>query len=168
MKNISGKQFENELKRTFKQYHDLWFYRLQDYKDFVKINPKLQAKHAPADFILCYRGRLILIEAKSSIYPRFIFTWLRNHQYEALKQVSDLGGFSYLFFSWRKGRFSETVAVPFKSYQLLKETKLKEDKKSCNFNELKEAGLQLEKVKRNNQIIWNLTPILKLIGNIVG
>ena len=61
----TGKNFENEVRRSLKAGKQFWF-RIQDTNDVSKIVKKAVAEKQPADFMAVYRGKPVLIECKTS------------------------------------------------------------------------------------------------------
>ena len=72
---------------------------------------------SPADYFALYEGKFYLIEAKSTHQPSFPFEHLREHQREALMQVTRAGGRSVLLISFRRGRPVRCYAVDFVVYR---------------------------------------------------
>ena len=56
----TGKNFENEIRRSLKKGGQFWF-RIQDTNDVSRFVNKAVAEKQPGDFMAVYRGRAVLI-----------------------------------------------------------------------------------------------------------
>ena len=167
-RNFRGKAFESELMSSFKHWNEvggrthLFKMRISDTQDFIKINPLIMIPKQPGDFFLVYKGRAILIEAKSTIMPSFRTEWLRDGQREGLTSIEKASGEGYIFFS-NRGSPNRTWAVrwpPIEPY--FSDVSIT----TISFSQvISRIGVELprELVKVNGRIksIWNLTPILE-------
>ena len=62
----TGKNFENEIRRILKSSRHIWWFRIQDTNDINRFVKIAVAEKQPADFFTVYRGRPIMVEAKTS------------------------------------------------------------------------------------------------------
>ena len=65
-KRDTGKNFENEIRRSLKSSKHIWWFRIQDTNDINRFVKQAVAEKQPADFFTVYRGRPIMLEAKTS------------------------------------------------------------------------------------------------------
>jgi len=165
----SGKPFEYEVRRSLALLDDKIFWcRMFDTQDYVAINPRIKVPHQPCDFIFAYKGRLALIEAKSTHANRFSFKYLKPEQEESLTRAEDRGCLSFLFISKRVKKGSLCVAVPIRSYLALKQIFENEGHKSVPFNDLYRAGYRLKRVSSKSGTAWDLSPLLNLMDQLGG
>ena len=62
----TGKNFENEIRRSLTGSKHIWWFRIQDTNDINRFIKIAVAEKQPADFFSVYRGRPIMLEAKTS------------------------------------------------------------------------------------------------------
>ena len=62
----TGKNFENEIRRSLKGSKHIWWFRIQDTNDINRFVKVAVAEKQPADFFTVYRSRPIMLEAKTS------------------------------------------------------------------------------------------------------
>ena len=65
MAKNTGKNFENEIRRSLKAC-DCWWFRIQDTNDVNRYIKKAVAEKQPADFMSVYRSRPVLLECKTT------------------------------------------------------------------------------------------------------
>ena len=65
-KGDTGKNFESEIRRSLKGAKHIWWFRIQDTNDINRFVKIAVAEKQPADFFTVYRGRPIMLEAKTS------------------------------------------------------------------------------------------------------
>ena len=65
-KRDTGKNFESEIRRSLKSSKHIWWFRIQDTNDINRFVKQAVAEKQPADFFTVYRGRPIMLEAKTS------------------------------------------------------------------------------------------------------
>ena len=65
-KKDTGKNFENEIRRSLVASKHIWWFRIQDTNDINRFVKIAVAEKQPADFFSVYRGKPIMIEAKTS------------------------------------------------------------------------------------------------------
>ena len=96
----TGKNFENEVRRSLKAGKQFWF-RIQDTNDVSKFVKKAVAEKQPADFMAVYRGKPVLIECKTTrnltAFPLHYGTnrSIQSHQIKAGKIMERHGGLSF-------------------------------------------------------------------------
>lgn len=158
----SGKLFENEFKVSldvFAKNHVIWYRRIQDYRDWISVSSRLRKRRVPGDFEALYMGKYYLFELKSSRGKYFRFSWLKEHQREALLQVEKCGGYGYLVFSKRRGRGSpvDGRAMRICEYLELEEKFRDIGRKSVDVESMLEAGIGLPRVRSR----FDLSPIFE-------
>ena len=65
-KGDTGKNFESEIRRSLKSSKHIWWFRIQDTNDVSRFVKMAVAEKQPADFFSVYKGRPIMLEAKTS------------------------------------------------------------------------------------------------------
>ena len=65
MAKNTGKNFENEIRRSLKGAKCFWF-RIQDTNDVSRFIKQAIAEKQPGDFMAVYRSKAFLIECKTS------------------------------------------------------------------------------------------------------
>ena len=65
-KGDTGKNFESEIRRSLKSSKHIWWFRIQDTNGINRYVKIAVAEKQPADFFTVYRGRPIMLEAKTS------------------------------------------------------------------------------------------------------
>ena len=97
----TGKNFENEIRRSLKSGGCFWF-RIQDTNDVSKFVKKAIAEKQPADFMAVYRSVPILIECKTTrnltAFPLYYGATrsIPKHQVEYGKTLQRNGGISLI------------------------------------------------------------------------
>jgi recombination protein U len=69
---------------------------------------------ALCDFVGIYKGTFILMEAKSVSGASFAINRLKEHQYDQLVNIKNLGGLSYIIFNIQ--RYNKVVALEIGKY----------------------------------------------------
>lgn len=158
----SGKLFEREFKTSldvFAKNHMIWYRRIQDYRDWIAVSRKLRKKKVPGDFEALHMGKYFLFELKSTRGKYFRFTWLKEHQREALLEVEKNGGYGYIIFSKRRGRGKPVTgrAIRIGEYLDLEEEFKNIDRKSVDVSAMLEAGVDLPRIRSR----FDLSPIFE-------
>ena len=101
MAKNTGKNFENEIRRSLRGAKCFWF-RIQDTNDVSRFVKKAIAEKQPADFMAVYRSKPILIECKTTrnltAFPLYYGATrsIPKHQVSYGKQMQRNGGVSFL------------------------------------------------------------------------
>ena len=101
MAKNTGKNFENEIRRSLKGAKCFWF-RIQDTNDVSRYVKKAGAEKQPADFIAVYRSVPILIECKTTrnltAFPLYYGDTrsIPKHQVDYGKTLQRNGGISLI------------------------------------------------------------------------
>jgi penicillin-binding protein-related factor A (putative recombinase) len=156
----AGKIWEKEIRNSlniFQRKHpsSFFWHRLSDTYDYIRI-PNIILPCQPADFIVLYKGRFFLIEAKSRHTDRFDLEHLPQHQKDGLYQVSLSGGKGLILFSFRKKRPVKCYVQDIHSYLQLEKKAVKEGRKSIPEEWIAEASLHLKRIPRKG---FDLSPI---------
>ena len=112
----TGKNFENEVRRSLKAGKQFWF-RIQDTNDVSKFVKKAVAEKQPADFMAVYRGRAVLIECKTTrnltAFPLHYGKnrSIQSHQIKAGKIMERHGGLSFFLIRRDEPRNKTCYAV---------------------------------------------------------
>ena len=93
---------------------------------------------ALCDFVGIYKGTFILMEAKSVSGASFAVNRLKEHQYEQLINIKNLGGLSFIVFNIQ--RYDKIVALSIDKYR---EIMVNLNKKSIHIDTLLEWGFDL-------------------------
>ena len=92
-KRDTGKNFESEIRRSLKSSKHIWWFRIQDTNDINRFVKQAVAEKQPADFFTVYRGRPIMLEAKTSrnltSYPLYYGSKQDNECKECLDRGCD-------------------------------------------------------------------------------
>ena len=112
----TGKNFENEIRRSLKKGGQFWF-RIQDTNDVSRFVNKAVAEKQPGDFMAVYRGRAVLIECKTTrnltAFP-LLYGKARaipTHQVKAGKIMERHGGLSFFLIRRDEPRNKECYAI---------------------------------------------------------
>ena len=98
----TGKNFENEIRRSLKSSRHIWWFRIQDTNDINRFVKIAVAEKQPADFFTVYRGRPIMLEAKTSrnltSFPLYYGATrsIATHQVKEGAMLERAGGMSFI------------------------------------------------------------------------
>ena len=98
-KRDTGKNFENEIRKSLQGSKHIWWFRIQDTNDINRFVKIAVAEKQPADFFSVYRGRPIMVEAKTSrnltSFPLYYSNTpaIAKHQIEAGIKLERAGGY---------------------------------------------------------------------------
>lgn len=157
-----GKYFEKEISRSLKWCSNnlpkpFYYQRIHDTRDYVKINPKIQIPHQPADFYAIYDGIIYFLEAKSSRADyRYKTSYVKDNQIKSLKEVSKCGAPGLLLLCNRIPRKNRTWALHVHDFCDLKERAKKDGHKSISWDAINGRGMEIE-VRKGK--IWDLRPV---------
>ena len=132
----SGKNFENEIRRSLKSSRHIWWFRIQDTNDItrtIKVKVKLVEKDygkegwaygykglvgkSPADFFTVFKGRPIMLEAKTSrsltSFPLYYGSGrsIAPHQIKEGEELVRKGGISLILIRREEFRNKKAWAV---------------------------------------------------------
>ena len=113
----TGKNFENEIRRSLKSSRYIWWFRIQDTNDINRFVKIAVAEKQPADFFTVYRGRPIMLEAKTSrnltSFPLFYGNTrsIASHQVKEGERLTRAGGLSFILIRREEFRNKKTYAI---------------------------------------------------------
>ena len=113
----TGKNFENEIRRSLKSSRHIWWFRIQDTNDINRFVKIAVAEKQPADFFTVYRSRPIMLEAKTSrnltSFPLYYGNTpaIAKHQIREGERLTRAGGLSFILIRREEFRNKKTYAV---------------------------------------------------------
>ena len=116
-KKDTGKNFENEIRRSLKSSKHIWWFRIQDTNDINRFVKVAVAEKQPADFFTVYRGRPIMLEAKTSrnltSFPLYYGSGraIAKHQIEEGIKLERKGGVSLILIRREEYRNKKVYAI---------------------------------------------------------
>jgi|TARA_R100000049_G_C1935938_1_gene79808 recombination protein U len=155
----TGKNFENEIRKSLKKINCFWF-RIQDTNDVSRFVKQAIAEKQPADFMAVYKGVPILLECKTSkretSFPLY-YSHTRaipKHQVEAAQKIEKNGGKAFFLLRKDKPRAKRVFAVSYQTIQKFYRGK----RKSVKWEQIEKEGIELTAF--TNPVRWHLKPIL--------
>jgi recombination protein U len=157
-KRDTGKNFENEIRKSLQGSKHIWWFRIQDTNDIKRFVKIAVAEKQPADFFSVYRGRPIMVEAKTSrnltSFPLYYSNTpaIAKHQIEAGLKLERAGGISLIMIRREEYRNKKVYAI---SPQQAKDLYSKKNsKKSIKWSWFEENAYIVERLKA--PLRWNL------------
>ena len=154
----TGKNFENEIRRSLKSSRHIWWFRIQDTNDINRFVKIAVAEKQPADFFTVYRGRPIMLEAKTSrnltSFPLYYGNTpaIARHQIREGERLVRAGGMSFILIRREEYRNKKTYAItPAQAKYLYSKVY---DKKSVKWKWFEDHAFQVERLKA--PLRWNL------------
>lgn len=154
----TGKNFENEIRRSLKGSKHIWWFRIQDTNDINRFVKVAVAEKQPADFFSVYRGKPIMVEAKTSrnlsSFPLYYSNTpsIAKHQIDAGIRLERAGGVSLILIRREEFRNKKVYAI---SAQQAKDLyRNKDNKKSIKWSWFEENAYLVERLKA--PLRWNL------------
>ena len=154
----TGKNFENEIRKSLQGSKHIWWFRIQDTNDINRFVKIAVAEKQPADFFSVYRGRPIMLEAKTSrnltSFPLYYSNTpaIAKHQIEAGLKLDRAGGVSLILIRREEYRNKKVYAI---SAQQAKDLyRNKDNKKSIKWSWFEENAYIVERLKA--PLRWNL------------
>ena len=154
----TGKNFENEIRRSLKSSRHIWWFRIQDTNDINRFVKIAVAEKQPADFFTVYRSRPIMLEAKTSqnltSFPLYYGNTpaIAKHQIAEGAKLERAGGLSFILIRREEYRNKKTYAVtPSQAKYLYSKAY---NKKSVKWKWFDEHCLQVDRLKA--PLRWNL------------
>lgn len=154
----TGKNFENEIRRSLKGSKHIWWFRIQDTNDINRFVKVAVAEKQPADFFSVYRGRPIMVEAKTSrnlsSFPLYYSNTpsIAKHQIDAGIRLERAGGVSLILIRREEFRNKKVYAI---SAQQAKDLyRNKNNKKSIKWSWFEENAYIVDRLKA--PLRWNL------------
>jgi|TARA_R110000851_G_scaffold84749_3_gene184461 recombination protein U len=157
-KRDTGKNFENEIRKSLQGSKHIWWFRIQDTNDINRFVKIAVAEKQPADFFSVYRGRPIMVEAKTSrnltSFPLYYSNTpaIAKHQIEAGLKLERAGGISLILIRREEYRNKKVYAIsPQQAKDLYRN---KNNKKSIKWSWFEENAYLVERLKA--PLRWNL------------
>tara|TARA_R110001599_G_scaffold22231_1_gene82281 strand:+ start:1546 stop:2052 length:507 start_codon:yes stop_codon:yes gene_type:complete len=157
-KRDTGKNFENEIRKSLQGSKHIWWFRIQDTNDINRFVKIAVAEKQPADFFSVYRGRPIMVEAKTSrnltSFPLYYSNTpaIAKHQIEAGLKLERAGGISLILIRREEYRNKKVYAIsPQQAKDLYRN---KNNKKSIKWSWFEENAYIVERLKA--PLRWNL------------
>ena len=154
----TGKNFENEIRRSLKSSRHIWWFRIQDTNDINRFVKIAVAEKQPADFFTVYRSRPIMLEAKTSrnltSFPLYYGNTpaIARHQIREGERLVRAGGMSFILIRREEYRNKKTYAItPAQAKYLYSKAY---DKKSVKWKWFEDHAFQVERLKA--PLRWNL------------
>ena len=157
-KKDTGKNFENEIRRSLKSSKHIWWFRIQDTNDINRFVKVAVAEKQPADFFTVYRGRPIMREAKTSrnltSFPLYYGSGraIAKHQIEEGIKLERKGGVSLILIRREEYRNKKVYAITPSQARYLYSKKI--TKKSIKWKWFDEHAYIVERLKA--PLRWNL------------
>ena len=157
-KKDTGKNFENEIRRSLKSSKHIWWFRIQDTNDINRLVKVAVAEKQPADFFTVYRGRPIMLEAKTSrnltSFPLYYGSGraIAKHQIEEGIKLERKGGVSLILIRREEYRNKKVYAITPSQARYLYSKKI--TKKSIKWKWFDEHAYIVERLKA--PLRWNL------------
>ena len=161
MAKNTGKNFENEIRRSLKGAKCFWF-RIQDTNDVSRYVKKAVAEKQPADFMAVYRSVPILIECKTTrnltAFPLYYGATraIPKHQVEYGKTLQRNGGISLILLRRDEPRNKTVYALTPEQVAYLYRT-FGKDRKSVPWKWIEEHSTVVDRLAK--PIRWNLVKL---------
>ena len=161
MAKNTGKNFENEIRRSLKGAKCFWF-RIQDTNDVSRYVKKAVAEKQPADFMAVYRSVPILIECKTTrnltAFPLYYgaTSSIPKHQVEYGKTLQRNGGISLILLRRDEPRNKTVYALTPEQVAYLYRT-FGKDRKSVPWKWIEEHSTVVDRLAK--PIRWNLVKL---------
>lgn len=160
-----GKTWEDQVLAAIKQIstwkHNFNNVGVQTYNPKQKAS--LKAKR-PADFITCYKGRSVLIEAKDVHAGRINFSALKVHQAQHLHRHTQAGGLSLVAIRHVDGNKSRAYLCHYADFAHLARYL---SRKSINLKEENSALVEIFRADFPNYgRAWDLAPALEKLKKV--
>jgi len=154
----TGKNFENEIRRSLKSSRHIWWFRIQDTNDINRFVKIAIAEKQPADFFTVYRSRPIMLEAKTSrnltSFPLYYAKTpaIAPHQIRYGAKLVRAGGLSFILIRREEYRNKKCYAITPAQAQFLYSKAFKN--KSVKWSWFDKHAIQVERLKA--PLRWNL------------
>ena len=162
-KKDTGKNFENEIRRSLKSSRHIWWFRIQDTNDINRFVKQAVAEKQPADFFSVYRGRAIMVEAKTSrnltSFPLYYGSGraIAKHQIDEGMGLVRKGGISLIMIRREEYRNKKAYAITPSQAKFLYSKAY--DKKSVKWQWFEEHAHKVERLKA--PLRWNLQKLFE-------
>ena len=164
-KRDTGKNFENEIRRSLKSSRHIWWFRIQDTNDINRFIKQAVAEKQPADFFSVYRGRPIMLEAKTSrsltSFPLYYGSGrsIAPHQIKEGALLVRKGGISLILIRREEYRNKKVYAITPNQAQYLYSKRY--GKKSVKWKWFDDHAYIVERLKA--PLRWNLQKLYEQV-----
>ena len=154
----TGKNFENEIRRSLQSSRHIWWFRIQDTNDINRFVKIAVAEKQPADFFSGYRGRPSMVEAKTSRNLSSFPLWYGNtpaiakHQIKEGAKLERAGGLSFILIRREEYRNKKCYAITPSQAKYLYSKAF--DKKSVKWSWFDKHAYIVDRLKA--PLRWNL------------
>jgi penicillin-binding protein-related factor A (putative recombinase) len=164
-KGDTGKNFENEIRRSLRSARHIWWFRIQDTNDINRFVKIAVAEKQPADFFSVYRGRPIMLEAKTSRNLTSFPLWYGSgrsiaiHQIREGEQLVRKGGIALILIRREEFRNKKAWAITPAQAKYLYSSKYPH--KSVKWDWFDKHAVPIERLKA--PLRWNLQKLYEKI-----
>jgi len=164
-KGDTGKNFESEIRRSLKSSKHIWWFRIQDTNDVSRFVKMAVAEKQPADFFSVYKGRPIMLEAKTSrsltSFPLYYGSGrsIAPHQIRAGEELVKKGGISLILIRREEFRNKKAWAITPAQAKYWYSKKWKG--KSVKWEWIEKHGIKMDRLKA--PLRWNLRKVFDKI-----
>ena len=164
-KGDTGKNFESEIRRSLKSSRHIWWFRIQDTNDISRFVKIAVAEKQPADFFSVYKGRPIMVEAKTSrnltSFPLYYGSGfsIAPHQIKAGEDLVRQGGISLILIRREEFRNKKAWAITPAQAKYWYSKKWKG--KSVKWEWIEKHGISVDRLKA--PLRWNLRKLYEKI-----
>jgi len=157
-KKDTGKNFENEIRRSLKSSRHIWWFRIQDTNDINRFVKQAVAEKQPADFFTVYRSRPIMLEAKTSrnltSFPLYYGSGrsIAKHQIDEGLRLERKGGIGLILIRREEYRNKKVYAISPSQAKFLYSKAY--DKKSVKWQWFEDHAYKVERLKA--PLRWNI------------
>ena len=164
-KGDTGKNFESEIRRSLKSSRHIWWFRIQDTNDISRFVKIAVAEKQPADFFSVYKGRPIMVEAKTSrnltSFPLYYGSGrsIAPHQIKAGEELVRKGGIALILIRREEFRNKKVWAITPAQAKYWYSKKWKG--KSVKWEWIEKHGISVDRLKA--PLRWNLRKLYEKI-----
>tara|TARA_Y100001951_G_scaffold91547_1_gene85614 strand:- start:389 stop:892 length:504 start_codon:yes stop_codon:yes gene_type:complete len=161
----TGKNFENEIRRSLKSSRHIWWFRIQDTNDINRFIKQAVAEKQPADFFTVYRSRPIMLEAKTSrsltSFPLYYGSGraIAKHQISEGTHLVRKGGIALILIRREEYRNKKVYAITASQAQYLYSKRY--GKKSVKWKWFEDHAYIVERLKA--PLRWNLQKLYEQV-----
>ena len=160
-KGDTGKNFESEIRRSLRNSKHIWWFRIQDTNDINRFIKIAVAEKQPADFFTVYRGRPIMLEAKTSrnltAFPLYYGSGrsIAEHQISEGEELVKRGGIALILIRREEFRNKKAWAITPAQAKYWYSKKWK--RRSVNWEWMDKYGIPIERLKA--PLRWNIQKV---------
>ena len=160
-KGDTGKNFESEIRRSLKGAKHIWWFRIQDTNDINRFVKIAVAEKQPADFFSVYKGRPIMLEAKTSrnltSFPLYYGSGrsIAEHQIKEGEELVKRGGIALILIRREEFRNKKAWAITPAQAKYWYSKKWK--RRSVNWEWMDKYGIPIERLKA--PLRWNIQKV---------